>query len=144
MTTYDYLARLDITWSISRGRETYGYNICRLDDAHTGKRYRCSGGGYDMVGTVLADYLQDVFQSELLKISKRAASSYNSKTRKTKRNEKNRLYGMTFYPVENKVVIDGACGISTVIEIARAIGLSTEKTYRKNTLIGFIVSHEGK
>lgn len=35
---------LSLSWSISRGRDTYGYNIARLDDHATGKRYRCSGG----------------------------------------------------------------------------------------------------
>lgn len=55
---------LAISWSISRGTETYGYNICRLDDSQTGKRYRCLGG-YDMMGTVVGQWLEDLFQPQL-------------------------------------------------------------------------------
>jgi hypothetical protein len=50
---------LNISWSVSRGQDTYGYNICRLDDTRTGKRYHLNGGGYDMIGTVLGDWLED-------------------------------------------------------------------------------------
>jgi hypothetical protein len=34
---------LAISWAISRGRDTYGYNICRLDDTLIDVRYRCMG-----------------------------------------------------------------------------------------------------
>lgn len=42
------IKRLALSWSVSRGRDTYGYNICRLDDTSTGERFKCMGGGYDM------------------------------------------------------------------------------------------------
>lgn len=45
---------LTISTGTSRGRETHGYPIVRLRDSETGKLYRCMGGGYDMVGIVLA------------------------------------------------------------------------------------------
>lgn len=70
-TTY-----LDLSWSTSRGRDTYGWNICRLDDTSTGKRYRCNGGGYDMAGTVFADWMQATYQQELRAISDRAHARY--------------------------------------------------------------------
>lgn len=68
---------LTLSWSISRGRGTYGGNICRLDDTTTDKRYRCSGGGYDMTGTVLGDWLTDVYQSELQALAPRAGAWYS-------------------------------------------------------------------
>lgn len=43
---------LQFKWTISRGRDTYGYNICSL--YVDGKKVSgCSGGGYDMMGTCL-------------------------------------------------------------------------------------------
>ncbi len=42
---------LAVRWSTSRGRDTYGYNICSVTDQATSKRYSCKGGGY---GTVRA------------------------------------------------------------------------------------------
>jgi len=68
-TTY-----LALSWSVSRGRDTYGYNICRLDVEHGGKRYRCNRGGYDMVGTVVADWLCGTYQERLQTLAMRVAS----------------------------------------------------------------------
>ena len=59
---------LSISWSISRGRDTYGYNICRLDSRQSGSRYRCSGGGYDMIGTVFGNWLEAEYQRELVEL----------------------------------------------------------------------------
>lgn len=43
---------LEFQTSVSRGADTYGYNIVRLVDTHyNGKAYKCMGGGYDMHGT---------------------------------------------------------------------------------------------
>lgn len=63
-----YSTFLSLSWSVSRGRDTYGYNIARLDDRNTGERFRCMGGGYDMVGTVFGDWLEKTFQSELTEL----------------------------------------------------------------------------
>lgn len=49
---FNQIHRLDLTWSTSKARDTYGYNITRLDDSISGKRYKTCGGGYDMIGTV--------------------------------------------------------------------------------------------
>lgn len=47
---------LQFRWSVSRGRDTYGYNICTL--YADGERVaRCNGGGYDMKGTALGDFI---------------------------------------------------------------------------------------
>lgn len=50
---------LEFKRSTSRGRNTYGYNN-GIKVAST------CGGGYDMKGTVLGDYIQQRFQAELL------------------------------------------------------------------------------
>lgn len=67
------IKRLALSWSVSRGRDTYGYNICRLDDTSTGDRFKCMGGGYDMQGTVFGEWLAANYQPELLALKDRAS-----------------------------------------------------------------------
>lgn len=119
----NYLA---LSWSTSKGRDTFGYNICRLDDRATDKRYKCMGGGYDMVGTVVAEYLQEAFQDRL----QSAGSVVTS------------LYGARNY--NGKISIDGACGLESVKRIAEAIGVSITDNYnkRKQATEGFFVGRE--
>ena len=60
-------AGLEFRWSISRGRDTYGYNICSLwVDGY--KVAACNGGGYDMEGTVFAIWIESNFQKRLNKL----------------------------------------------------------------------------
>lgn len=101
--------KLALSWSISKGRDTYGYNICRLDDRNNGKRFRCMGGGYDMIGTVFGDWLETYYQSELVKL------------------DETKFSGMR--KLSHKVSIDGAYGIESMIRIAEAIGLEIERDY---------------
>jgi hypothetical protein len=112
---------LTISTGTSRGRDTYGYTIVRLRDSDTGKLYRCMGGGYDMVGTVLADWLTDVHQDALRTIRDRAY--YISDTgRFAPSKNPEALYGMTKY-TDGRVSIDGACGVESVRRIATAAGV---------------------
>ena len=131
---------LKLSWSISRGRDTYGYNICRLDDLDTGQRYRCMGGGYDMVGTVFADWLQSTHQGRLIKFF---AATDQSKIKPYGNPSAELLqhvdyYGMTYWPAE-RISLDGVCGLESMIRIAEAIGVSVDKQYnrRANRTDGF-------
>ena len=137
------LTRLDLSWSISRGRDTEGYNICRLDDANTGKRYKCIGGGYDMVGTVFGDYLNDVYQDRLVKLFQGRADIAEAGYQVPGYNKIEGLYGITLNP-GSVAHCDGGCGISSMIQIAEAIGLEVQTTWnrksRNGATTGFIVS----
>lgn len=141
-----------IKWTVSRAQNTYGYNIVTLTDCDTGKKYRTNGGGYDMTGTVFADWIQDIYQAELMGIAKRAHSNYDpARPTKTKEGPKKSLYGMTAYYNAGKLVrvrLDGACGLDSIIRIAEAIGLETERIYdrskRNPELSGFFVSPKQK
>lgn len=55
---------LQFRWGVSRGRDTYGYNICSLyaDGFKVGS---CNGGGYDMKGTVLGHFIAAAFDERL-------------------------------------------------------------------------------
>lgn len=55
---------LEFKWTTSRGRDTYGYNVCTLY-ADGRKVARCNGGGYDMKGTCLGNYLESAFTDRL-------------------------------------------------------------------------------
>jgi len=119
---------LRLSHSTSRGRDTYGYNIVRLDDESTGKRYRCMGGGYDMVGSVVADWLQDVHQDALQGIAGQAHIVYNTPCSfgadglPYVTNESG-LYGM-HVTGGGTVRVDGACGLRSVETIAEAAGVT--------------------
>ena len=136
------LTRLDLTWSVSRGRDTEGYNICRLDDANTGKRYKCLGGGYDMVGTVFGDFLNDVYQERLQKLFT-DRPTLDAGYLVPGYNKIKDLYGITLQP-SGVAHCDGGCGISSMIRIAEAIGLEVQTTWnrksRSGATTGFIVS----
>jgi hypothetical protein len=123
---------LTLSWSTSRGRETYGYNVARLDDTSTDKRYRCMGGGYDMVGTVLADWLTDVYQKELQALAPRAGA-WHSKAGgyRTNPDRLNALYGLSINEDTGAASVDGACGVRSVERIAAAIGIDFRATVNR-------------
>jgi len=133
--------RLDIKWSISRGRETYGWNIVTITDTDTGKKYRTTGGGYDMQGTVLGDWVQDVLQDDLMRIKERAQSVYTDKRFQVIETNHTHLYGMTFYTNDNKVVLDGGCGENCIIRIIEACGYNIQflRHGRKNEIVGYYI-----
>lgn len=125
---------LHFKWTISRGRETYGYNICTLlVDGE--KVARCNGGGYDMQGTCLADWLEKEFQAELRKLANDSGVNETTPARTygTKGKDLTRVYDVpgfygfmiyvTDHPVTAKARLDGGCGFSSMQRIAEAIGI---------------------
>lgn len=134
---------LSISWTISRGRDTYGYNICRLDDRNNRKRYRTWGGGYDMLGTVFGAWLQDVYQERLQGLFSSRPDSLQDYGN-TGWKVLPEFYGATFRPYMvgsgGKVSLDGACGIESMRRIAEAIGLEVQwEGNRKGHTIGYFV-----
>jgi hypothetical protein len=135
---------LNISWSVSRGQDTYGYNICRLDDTRTGKRYKCNGGGYDMIGTVLGDWLEDACQDELRAlVADLPKQKYGSTSYQVITEEINpRFYGLTISP-QGKVCLDGACGSSSMQRIGEALGLKFQWLgNKKGHTTGYFISKE--
>ena len=108
---------LKFKWTVSKAVNTYGYNICSLF-VNGQKVSSCNGGGYDMQGTCLGDWIEREFKEELLQL-------------------KDIFYGLTFHnpnkqsidlpsdlPTEKHTtpVIDGACGVNSVEKILKAVG----------------------
>jgi hypothetical protein len=54
----------EFRWTVSRGRDTYGYNICSLF-VNDKKVSACNGGGYDMKGTSLGNYIARAYADRL-------------------------------------------------------------------------------
>lgn len=134
---------LSISWSISRGRDTYGYNICRLDDNQTGKRYRCMGGGYDMIGTVFGNWLEDQYQ-ERLRALVATLPLFDCECFVPGYRQSKELYGLTIRP-DNTVSLDGACGIECMRTIAKALGLEVQwQGNRKGHTLGYYVCEKEK
>lgn len=111
---------LEIKWSISKGKNTYGYNICTLTDTRTDKKYRTCAGGVSMTGNVLGQWLEEQYQAELQAADLAAC------------------YGVR--KLENgDVSINGACGVAAITDTARKIGLKMESVFKNGHVIGFIV-----
>jgi hypothetical protein len=146
---------LNINWSTSRGQNTYGYNICRIEDNRTGKRYRTCGGGYDMLGSVLGEWLTDRYQDRLRAISHLAGSYYSKATGYQSHRKPGAslpfgdpdpayFYGMSRDDDTGRVTLDGACGISTMQTIANAIGLTFLWVgNRKGHTVAYVVTDHG-
>ncbi len=128
---------LRIKRSLSRGRDTYGWNLVSIKDVKTGKFYRACGGGYDMLGAAMGEWLNDTYKEELKTIAHKAMATFSNKTGLIHRKDafKGGHYDrdMVFYGTYayfddagglEKVVIDGACGQSEVIALAQEIGLT--------------------
>ncbi len=96
------MERLKFKWTVSRGRDTYGYNICSLwVDGR--KVSSCNGGGYDMKGTALAEWMQEKkFKEEIKKL------------------DPEKYYGLSEY--EGKRYLDGACGFNCMTAVLNAVG----------------------
>lgn len=129
---------LTISHGTSRGQDTYGYNIVRLRDSHDGKLYRCMGGGYDMIGTVLADWMVANYQDELSKLTDKAYYHYRN-DKPYQRNDDG-LYGMAVNLDTGRVSIDGACGVESVRRIAKEAGIKlTALPSRRGNTVGWVV-----
>ena len=131
---------LSVKWTISKARDTYGYNVVTLRDK-SGHKYVANGGGYDMTGTVFAAWLQENHQDELLDEHNSAHVIYVDGHRTE---NPSGHYGMTAYnDSEGKalhVYLDGACGLESIRRIAEAIGVSVRSTHdRKGNTTGFMV-----
>jgi hypothetical protein len=101
---------LTFKWTVSRGRNTYGYNICSLYVDGT-KVTSCNGGGYDMEGTCLGDWLEKQFKEEIKTL------------------DLDKYYGLLEH--EGVRYLDGACGFSSMEKVAYALGYKLTRVPNK-------------
>ena len=65
---YNNSITLEEKWSVSKGYNTYGYNICSLWYGNV-KVATCNGGGYDMQSTSVSNFINLYFQDRLNSIT---------------------------------------------------------------------------
>jgi hypothetical protein len=82
------------------------------------------GGGYDMVGTVFGNWLADTHQSQLVALADTNGPSTEH------RGQVAHLYGMYRWAPAGPVTLDGACGLESMMRIAKSIGVEPERTYK--------------
>jgi hypothetical protein len=111
---------LSVKWTVSRGRDTYGYNIVTVRD-EDGNAYRCNGGGYDMTGTSFGMWMEANYQDRLLSLPDETGVE----------NLQRKYYGLRKITLDGKpkASLDGACGLSSMMTIADAIGLKVSRDY---------------
>jgi hypothetical protein len=112
-------------YSTSKGRDTYGYNIVTLR-INGEKAAQCMGGGYDMQGTCLGDWIEAQFQEELKTLTPSHFEDGDGKGRRLG------FYGLFMSkekhgPVSKwesgaTVHVDGGCGVSSMEAILKALG----------------------
>ena len=82
---------LEFRWTVSRGRDTYGYNICSLY-ADGRKVARCNGGGYDMKGTCLGNFIASHYADRLVKLPLEVFQGHRRNGQ-----DVTELYGLTYH-----------------------------------------------
>jgi len=130
---------LKFKWTVSKAVNTYGYNICSLF-VNGQKVSSCNGGGYDMQGTCLGDWIETEFEDELLQLKDNfyGLTFHNPNWQPSqeiiKREEEGKSLGLERYqdfykqssklPTEKHTIplIDGACGVNSVENILKAVG----------------------
>ena len=103
-------------WSTSRGRETYGYPLVIARDERGRKVGSTCGGGYDLLGTVVAEILETVYSERVQAL----ASVIPLRTADIPQwSDAAMLRHLSYVTPEGHVSLDGAVGIETVTKIAR-------------------------
>lgn len=133
---------VSISWGISRGRDTYGYNICRAVSRQSGKTYRTIGGGYDMVGTVISDWFAAEHQKELQALYVREYMKFKAYSQ-TGHHCHCELYGL-FARLDGSLYMDGGTGIDCMLRIIEACGYEVQRQYNPRTkskaTTGYLIS----
>jgi len=138
----------EVKHSVSRAQDTYGYNIVtvrvypsQFNLSSPIAKASCNGGGYDMVGTSLADALLKLpeVQERLQRVITRENVSYIDQPGGWLRNDNSPFYGTTLRR-DGSIDIDGATGLRNVETILKAAGITVETVYRKNRIHGFYVT----
>jgi len=140
---------LKFKWTLSKARDSYNYNVCTLI-VNGEKVSRCNGGGYDMKGTCLGDWVAYQFKDELLKFKKEFYGltfhnpNYKVSDEIIAKEQRGESLGLERYqdfykqssklPTEKHTIaqIDGACGFSSVETILKEIGYFIKCVYSKD------------
>lgn len=123
------MKHLELTWTISKARDSYGYNRLTLRDGND--KFVTCGGGYDMIGTVFAHWLWKNCKQKIINTIKPDG-------------EPNGFYG--YFNRNGHQYIDGACGLDCMKRIAKEIGLEVSSIWseHKKTTTHFIIQDKNQ
>lgn len=126
------MKNLEIVWTVSRAKDTEGHNICTLIDYK--QKYKTCGGGYDMTGTVFAQWLQANHMDRIKELLKPIDYDKEGNERE------GCFYG--FFTKGGSYWLDGGCGINAMISLAEKIGFKIETCYKNKVGITNILIDE--
>lgn len=107
---------LAFTYGTSRAEATYGYNLVTLTGVvgNEGK-YRECGGGYDQIGSAVGQFIKDQFGDALKELTGQVENFYG------------------FFNRNNKVSVDGGCGINCMEKILKSLlGYEIDYEYKRD------------
>ena len=133
------MTTLEFRWTVSRGRETYGYNICTLY-VDGRKVARCNGGGYDMKGTCLGNWIAREYADRLLglKPDDMPERAHYDSEKQQRVDEGRYFYGLTFHDPSydpGKAVIGTDCSDRTTSKES-AVGKTVNQAEDANISFG--------
>ena len=108
--------RLEFTQGESKGRETYGWATCSLRVHPFGLVASCKGGGFDMQGTCLGEWMNSQFEAELQKLTHWTPAKG--------RDHSMGHYGIYRAASNGSVYVNGGCGFESMRQILKALGWS--------------------
>ena len=138
---------LSFSRGVSRGWETQGYPIVRLTHSRTGQVFKCSGGGYDLLGENLGYYLKQLLIDEEHALEALATGVYKEiqageglpyglsmRDRETLQKDGKYVASKVRKAIrERKFYIEGSCGESCMKQIAKIIGVKITDQYQRAT-----------
>ena len=153
---------LKFKYTTSKGRDTYNYNICSLWVDGEKQSSTC-GGGYDMKGKALGNWIARKFQNELLEFKEEFYGlkfydpNWQPSTEcleKEKKDELTKLTGLARYqdfykqssnlPTEKHThaTLDGACGFGCMTAILKNIGYSLKYVDGTSNTTTYILTYD--
>jgi hypothetical protein len=115
---------LEFKWTVSRGRDTYGYNICSLY-VDGRKASSCDGGGYDMEGTALGTWLARAYAERLVGLKTR---DFPAQARTLERS----FYGLAFHDPDfdpGKAVTGAGTTVEQAEQDGESLGLERYQAF---------------
>lgn len=133
---------LSFKYGTSRGVNTYGYNIVTLY-ANGKKVARTCGGGYDMRGTCLGQYIEKNYLEELKALNANYGSldtyeprgHYGLIISNPKTGKRENVYQDGF-----RIYVDGACGEDCMRRLLETIGVQLESVQITPNEWGYILT----
>ena len=107
---------LVFTYGTSRAERTYGYNLVTLTGVvGNDNKYRECGGGYDMIGSAVGQFIKDQFGGALKELTGQCAEFYG------------------FFYSTGQVKIEGGCGIDCMEKILKnLLGYEIDYEYKRD------------